>query len=213
MDSLPAFLRNWYKGDFRLADAGFHNGQVEATTKTRATHWANWTAYVDPYLEGIPSTRRARCLSGFMARIQQGGYGCGRMVKGNTVSTALMAIGKEIALVCNVNPLKIGGSEKLLPQLAQVLDGWRKEDGPAMKKLPVKADVPEYLVKCGLQPGASDLDKAVGDLTIMAFYYLLRIGEYTIKSSRNDSKQTVQFRMCEVTFFKKVTHGALQQLP
>jgi len=81
------------------------------------------------------------------------------MVKGDTVSTALSAIGKEIALVRNVIPIKLMGSEKLLPRCTQMLDGWRKEDGPVLKKLPVEVDVPEYLVKGGHQPGASELDK------------------------------------------------------
>jgi hypothetical protein len=64
-----------------------------------------------------------------------------------------------------------------------MLDGWRKTDGRVLKKLPVEADVPEFLVKLGLQVGASAKDKAVGDLSLIAFYYLLRIGEYTIKGA------------------------------
>jgi hypothetical protein len=69
------------------------------------------------------------------------------MVKDDTVSTALSAVGKETALVRSMNPIKLMGSDKLLPQLAQMLDGWQKEDGPVAKNLPVEADVPEYLVR------------------------------------------------------------------
>ena len=43
--------------------------------------------------------------------------------------------------------------------------------------------------------------------------YLLRIGEYTIKGTRNDTKQTVQFKLEDVTFFKKNTVGKLCCLP
>jgi hypothetical protein len=42
-----------------------------------------------------------------------------------------------------MNPIKLMGSDKLLPQLAQMLDGWQKEDGPVVKNLPVEVDVPE----------------------------------------------------------------------
>jgi hypothetical protein len=45
------------------------------------------------------------------------------MVKGDAVSMALSAISKEIALVGNINPNKQTGSNKLLPMLAQILDG------------------------------------------------------------------------------------------
>jgi hypothetical protein len=38
---------------------------------------------------------------------------------------------------------------------------------------------------------------------MIAFYYLLQVGEYTVKGSRNNTKQTVQFKYEDVTFFKK----------
>lgn len=89
-----------------------------------------------------------------------------------------------------------------------LLEGWRKKDEPVMKKLPVEVDVPEYLVKLGLVPGASGLVRATGDLALIAFYYLLRVGEYTTKGSRNESKQTVQFRMRDVVFFVLDEYGS-----
>jgi hypothetical protein len=81
-----------------------------------------------------------------------------------------------------------------------------------MKKLPVEVDVPEYLVKLGLLPEATELDKARGDLSLVAFYYLLRVGEYTCKGRRNKSKQTVQYRMEDVRFFRTDSDGRLKQL-
>jgi len=83
-----------------------------------------------------------------------------------------------------------------------MLDGWAKQDPPTMKMLPVEADVPEYMASIGLLPDATELDKAIGDLALITFYYLLRIGEYTCKAQRNETKQTVQFKMEDVTFFK-----------
>jgi hypothetical protein len=62
-----------------------------------------------------------------------GGYGSGRKVKGDTVATALSSVGKEISLAIEVNPVKLAGSDKMVPRLAQTLDGWRKDDGPVMK--------------------------------------------------------------------------------
>jgi hypothetical protein len=121
------------------------------------------------------------------------------------VLMALSKVGKENKLACNTNPIKLCGSEKPLPCLGQMLDGWRQLDGPVLKKIPVEADVPEDLVKLGLQPTASAIDKAVGDL--VAFYYLLRIGEYTIKGAQNESKQTQQFKMADVTIFKRDPQG------
>ena len=82
-----------------------------------------------------------------------------------------------------------------------------------MKQLPVEADVPEFLVKRGLEPDARELDHAIGDLTMIAFYYLLRIGEYTTKGARNNSKQTEEFKLGDITFFSKDSRGQLRCLP
>jgi len=59
---------------------------------------------------------------------------------------------------------------------------------------------------------ASSLDQAIGDLTLIAFYYLLRIGEYTIKGTCNETKQTIQFKYEDITFFKKNEYGKLRCL-
>jgi hypothetical protein len=91
-----------------------------------------------------------------------------------------------------------------------MLDGWRKSDPPTLKMLPVEADIPEFIAQLGTLPSATTLDQAIGDLALIAFYYLLRVGEYTCKASRNDTKQTVQFKMEDITFFKRNTKGNLQ---
>ena len=129
------------------------------------------------------------------------------------MASALTAIGQTIALEHAVNPIKIAGSDKLLPRLQQMLDGWAKSDPPTLKQLPVEADIPEYIASLAQSPVSTALDQAIGDLALIAFYYLLRIGEYTCKRSRNESKQTVQFKFEDVTFFKRSKTGNLQCLP
>ncbi len=59
-----------------------------------------------------------------------------------------------------------------------MLYSFRKVDPPTTKQLPVEADVPEYLVKVGLDPEAHKLDHAIDDLTMIAINYLFCIGEY-----------------------------------
>jgi hypothetical protein len=59
--------------------------------------------------------------------------------------------------------------------------------------------------------------QAIGNLSLISCYYLLRIGEYTVKRQRDWSKrarkQTVQFKVEDVTFFKMDKHGILRCLP
>ena len=109
-----------------------------------------------------------------------------------------------ISLDTGVDPTKVRGAKEFLPCLSQLFDGWKKEDPPSKKKLPVEVDVPELLVEWGLMSAATVLARVVGDLTLIAFYFLLRVGEYTIKSRRNESKQTVPFKMENISMFNRI---------
>jgi hypothetical protein len=189
-----------------------------ATTKGRETCWERWAAYVAPmgvdhYLQDTPFTMRVCLLTGFAGRVRTGYYGRGQQIQAGSISSTITSVGQTIALATNTNPTKIAGSEKLLPRLQQMLDGFCKADPPMTKQLSVEADVPEFLVNLGLSPEARKLDQSIGNLTMIAFYYLLRIGKYTTKGARNNSKQTQEFKLGDITFFAKDKQGNLCCLP
>jgi hypothetical protein len=97
-----------------------------------------------------------------------------------------------------------------------MIDGYTKEDPPTKKKLPVKANVPELLIDMGYGKSGSTHAQAVGNLSLVAFYYLLQIGEYTVKQQRDRTKRakkTIQFKLEDVTFFKSDKNGTLRCLP
>ncbi len=106
-------------------------------------------------------------------------------------------------------PTKTLGSEKFFPRLQQCIDGYKKQDPVSQKKLPVEANVPKYLVECALDSSANELHKAVGGLSLIAFYYLLWVGEYTTKGKRDNSEHTIQFKMEDVQVFAKDRRGRL----
>jgi hypothetical protein len=134
---------------------------------------------VDPYLDHTPFETQVRCLTGFAQQTRTGFYGQGQQVQSSTVSQAITAVGQTIALARNDNPTKVNGSDKFLPALQVMLDGYSKSDPPTRKMLPVEVDVPNLLVEMGYKKGGSTHTQAIGDLGMIAFYYLLQIGEYT----------------------------------
>lgn len=169
-----------------------------------------------PYLdEGRTSySTKINVVGGFAARVRSGYYGRGKQVAVATVRTALSAVGKTIAVDTGYNPLLLKGSEsKYLLPLQDAITAWGKEDGPTNKKLPVEVDVPAYLARTAYEDGDSPLNKRIGDLSLVAFYYLLRVGEYAVTSSGANSKQTTQFRMRDIAFYIKDKRGNLCQLP
>ncbi len=207
-------LHGGYAGDFNLADEAFCAGQLEATAKGRAARWQHWCAYVrpmgvDPYLQQVPFSKTVQCLTGFAARTRTGYYGKGQKVQSSSVTSTITAIGQAISLACNNNPTKVAGSDKFIPAIQVMVDGYTKANPPMKKMLPVEADVPKLLVKMGYGQSGSASAQAVGDLSLIAFYCLLCIGEYTVKGKWNESKQIIQFKLEDVTFFKKNKRGTL----
>jgi len=192
---------------------------VAATTTKRELYWANWQAYVkplgvDPFLQNITHPHKVRTLTGFAGQVRTGYYGQGRQVTAPTVTSALTAIATTISLACGSNPTKMtGAQDKMIPCLTQLLAGFKHTDPPMIKKLPVEIDIPEYIALCSLRPSATEHNCAVADLILIAFYYLLQMGEYTIKGSRNSTKCTVRFHLQDITFFKKDGCGNKLQLP
>ena len=139
---------------------------------------------MDPRLQEASFEQSTRLLTGFAGLSRLGYYGRGKQVQSDTVSSALTAIGKKISLARNVNPLKIVGSDKFIPRIQETLEGWSKDDPATVKKLPVEADMPEWVANLSLEKGVSEQMRAICDCMLIAFYFLLRIGEYTRKRTQ-----------------------------
>jgi len=98
---------------------------------------------------GQPTSHLIRSLTGFAQRVRTGYYGRGRQVQAATVTGAITAVGQTISLAIGHNPTKVIGSDKFLPALQVMIDGFAMEDPPTRKMLPVESDVPELLVEIG----------------------------------------------------------------
>ncbi len=90
--------------------------------------------------------------------------------------------------------------------MARALEGWRRSDPASTPQLAVPVAVPTIMFTKAKQQN-NPFHQAVGDLALIAFYYLLRVGEYTQgykSTSNNDNarKRTVNFRIKDVGFFK-----------
>ena len=59
--------------------------------------------------------------------------------------------------------------------------------------MPVGIDVLDFLAELGMSQDATEMVKAVYDCVVIVIYYLLRVGEYTLKKKKqNKSKGAVQ---------------------
>ena len=87
------------------------------------------------------------------------------------------------------------------------MEGFRREDPPSVPQLAVPVAVPENMLAQGLQ-SSQPLQRAIGDLGVIGFYFLLRSGEYTRpKKIRRNGKlvhatRTKQFRVQDIGFWR-----------
>ena len=74
-------------------------------------------------------------------------------------------------------------------------------------------DVPDFLAELGMEKDAIEMLKAVGYCAEISFYYLLQVGEYTVKKQRNKTNKKVQFKLENKMFFHQYDKGNFCQLP
>ena len=102
-----------------------------------------------------------------------------------------------------------------------MLEGFKRLDPPPTPQMAVPVDAPEEARRLGLATGDS-LQTAAGDLTVIAFYFLLRSGEYTKpRQVRQNGKwiratRTKQFKVGDIGFWKDgkilTRHSTLEEL-
>ena len=78
-----------------------------------------------------------------------------------------------------------------------MLTAYKRDDPKVQPQLAVPVSVPEHLL-ASINPQSDPKQLAIADLVNIAFYYLLRVGEYT--KPRNQNILTVPFRVMDVTF-------------
>ena len=186
-------------------------GVVEKTTRAREKYWTHWSCYsknvsIDPLLERTDPLIRDVVITAFAARVWSGYYGRGREIQVSGVTEAISSISKTIELAGYKSPVYRSPNVYNL-SIQRLVEGYRREDPPSVPQLAVPVTVPEnmadvaYLTECPLL-------QALGDLAIIAFYYLLRVGEYTVAKmvERNGrqirSTRTVQFIVGDIGFHK-----------
>ena len=77
---------------------------------------------------------------------------------------------------------------------------YRREDPPPKPQLAVPVSVIEHLQQKAERLGRHTKTAATADLATIAFFFLLRVGEYTMPAS-NKTTRTVQFRVKDVRFY------------
>ena len=181
-------------------------GVLAQTQKVRLRYWTHWEHFcwelhhLDPFLDGTPLPQQVALLQGFARYVRQGNAGRGHRVQAGSVQDALCAIGKTFELELLPNPVyQLYSPQRYWEPLRAMLSAYRRDDPKSQPQLAVPVAITELLLnQHRANPHHCPHRAAVSDLTNIAFYYLLRVGEYT--KPRNTLTNTIPFRVMDITF-------------
>lgn len=188
--------------------------------QAREKSWQDWLRYsslagFDPWLRTQPKAIKQNLLLAFAARVRTGIFGLGKRVGFQSVEKALRHVAQTLVLAGYDDPRRTYGSKELDLPFQRLLAQYRKEDPPPQPQVALPVATVQYAAgQCHGQNSA--LRKATADLIATAFFFLLRVGEYSMPQ-KNTKTRTVQFRVKDVTFrdLRGHTiphHATLQQL-
>jgi hypothetical protein len=162
-------------------------------------YWQAWEAHVRLYLNtsgGVltPGLLTDRLLT-FAVAVREGKYGLGNQVKVQSVAKALWLVSQNLVLDGHPDPRRASPAQQALDlPLSRLLKRYSNEDSPAEPKLAIPISTITSIAK---NYRWTLHISAVADLVIIAFFYLLRVGEYTSMATAPRQKRTIPLCKCE----------------
>ena len=177
---IPLSTKVDFTCDVISAGDAINLGVVEKTTRAREKYWMHWSCYsksvgIDPLLEHTDPLIRDVVLTAFAARVRTGYYGRGHEIRVSGVTEAISAISKTIELAGYNSPVYRSPNVYNL-SIQRLVEGYKREDPPSVPQLAVPVAVPENMADIAYHSDCPLL-QAIVDLAVIAFYYLLRVGE------------------------------------
>ena len=158
---------------------------------------------IEPYLEEANFQNKTWFATGFTGCVWKCSHSRRKQVQVGTVRAILTGVNTKIALDTGRQILyQPGSNDKYILPLQHMLKVFENKDPLLVKKLAVHPDLPYWLCKWGHRKWSSPHHQVVGDLEMISFYYLLRIGEYTAPKWQGQQPRTKQSLVNDITFFK-----------
>jgi hypothetical protein len=137
--------------------------------------------------------------------VREGKYGLRNQVKVQSVERVLRHVAQKLVLDGHSDPRRASPAQHTLDlPIAWIIKKFRDEDPPAQPKLAIPVSTITAISEN--YRWAPHLD-AVVDLTLIAFFYLLRVGEYTTPSPPKGqpprAKWTMALRDCDIRMWHK----------
>ena len=102
------------------------------------------------------------------------------------------------------DPRRTDASSDLALPFTHLLKSFRDRDAAPKPQVALPVHAIALAAAARNDPNASPREIATAHLIVMAFYFLLRVGEYTLPPEHRTTR-TVQFRICDIRFWQGQT--------
>ena len=170
-------------------------GVTASRAASADTHWTVWTDFcaelaVDPFLQGLDDP--VPLLQVYMHRYRTGRIAPrGNPVRARSAEDAVRSVGQTFSAMGATDP-RLTNQGKMDFRLTRQISCYKKEDPPPDRVKPVPVAVLYWILSAAAtsqHPGTL----AIADMIALAYFFLLRPGEYTATPS-----ETTPFRLADL---------------
>ena len=198
MEALDPTSRTAALADLDTARQCVNSGVCAGTDRATALHWDRWRTFcvnmaIDPLLQTISDP--VFLLQIFAVRYRSGEIApSGGKVRSRTVEASIRAIGQTIAGVGARDP-RLNDSTTVDFRLTRMWASYKRVDAPPKRVKPVPICIIRHIL--GIAVAANHTaTSAIAAMVVLAFFFLLRPGEYTSGSS-----ESTPFTLADVQMF------------
>ena len=195
MAPLDSEFQHQLRGAFVSAQEDVRHGVSTARAASTCSQWKHWKEFcslisIDPTLQPIKDP--IVFLQIYAKLYRHGKLSFQREpVRSRTVEDALRKVGQTISSLGATDPRE-DDNGKIDFRIQRQLRCYKKEDPPPSRVKPVPFQVLENVMAVALESDCPKL-MAIADMMVLAYFFLLRPGEYTANPS-----DSTPFRLCDV---------------
>jgi hypothetical protein len=201
---LDAAAAHDFRRDVRASKKTVQAGVVPSSARAAENHWIRWEEFcgelgLDPRLQGeVESEDPIVLLQVFAHRYRDGRIApSGEPVRARTVEDAVRAIGQTFATLGATDP-RLNSLGQMDFRLKRTWTAWGKQDSPPNRVKPIPVSVLHQVMQiANNSPAGCHFMRAVADMVSLAFFFLLRPGEYT-----GNKSDTTPFRALDVVLYR-----------
>ena len=185
MSTLDPVKEHRFRSDFSTAQQTVLQGISAGRASSTVTAWDKWIEFtndlgVDPFLQAFPD--KIPFLQVFAQRVHSGELAAsGNPIRARSVEDYIRMVGQTFLHVGSNDP-RLNSAHLIDFRLQRTIAAWKKSDPPPKRVKPVPIQVIQRIANTAYSSFSSPLCKAIADMIVLAFFFLLRPGEYTDNS-------------------------------